>query len=113
MIGAVNPPEAPKDEEGNPVEGKYEKRYKNIRILDDVLFNFLRTAHYKKKIKTKNYKLMGFYLYSVIIGLTLTEPDLISNEEIREPIVKDDLTFDKEKLRELVYSQIGYLLNQE
>ena len=113
MIGAVNPPESPKDKDGKPLEGFYEKKYKNIRILDDVLFNFLRDAHYKKRIKTKNYKLIGFYLYSVIIGLTLTEPDLITNEEIREPIVQDDLSFDKKKLRELVYSQIEYLLNKE
>jgi AcrR family transcriptional regulator len=111
ITGAVNPPEAPLDEKGNPIIGDYEKNYSSMRVLD-VIFQILKEASYQKIITVENYKLLGFYLYSIVIGLTFTEPDLLLEEQIRESVVHDDLFFDKDELRMLAFTQMERLLRE-
>ncbi|MHA1112245.1 MAG: TetR/AcrR family transcriptional regulator [Promethearchaeota archaeon] len=111
LMTVIKPPEPPmKDEE--PVIGEIERNYKSTRPLDSV-FNILKRGFNQGEFQNLDFKLIGIYLYSVILGVTYSEYDILTDDLISEPSFHEKIRFDKSELREFVFTQMEQLLRKK
>jgi len=111
LMTVIKPPEPPM-KDGQPVVGEIEKNYESTRVLD-VVFEILQGGLNQGELKDLDYKFIGIYLYSVILGITYSEYDLLTDDLIREPTTHGDLKFDKNELREFFFTQMDQLLRKK
>ncbi|TFG18752.1 MAG: TetR/AcrR family transcriptional regulator [Promethearchaeota archaeon] len=111
LMTVIKPPEPPM-KDGKPVIGEIEKNYESTRVLD-VVFEILRGGFKQGELKNLDFKLIGIYLYSTILGVTYSEYDLLTDDLMREATVHDGIKFDKKELREFFYSQMEQLLRKK
>jgi AcrR family transcriptional regulator len=110
LMTSTRPPDPP-IKEGKSVIGEIEKSYESSRVLD-VIFKILQDGHAKGEFQDLNFKLIGFYLYSIVLGVTYLEYDILTDDIIRDSEFHEDLTFDKKELRELALSQMDKLIRK-
>ncbi len=108
LMTVIEPPEPPM-KDGIPFIGKIEENYVSTNVLD-IVFEIIQRGHLQGDVQEVNQKLIGFFLYSIVLGITYTEYDLSFEEEIRESVVHDELRFEKKELRDLAFKQIENLL---
>ncbi len=108
---STRPPEPP-IKDGKPFIGDIERGYKSSQVLDSI-FKILQDGYSKGQIQNLDMKLAGFYLYSIVLGVTYLEYDILTDDIVRDSEFHEDLKFDKEKLRELAFSQMEMLLRKK
>ncbi|TFG18753.1 MAG: TetR/AcrR family transcriptional regulator [Promethearchaeota archaeon] len=111
LMTSTRPPDPP-IKDGKPFIGEIEKGYKSSQVLD-VIFKILQDGYSKGQIQNLDMKLVGFYLYSIVLGVTYLEYDILTDDIVRDSEFHEDLKFDKEKLRELAFSQMEMLLQKK
>jgi len=125
LIIAIPPPAPPlraiEDKEGNkvldkngkeikePYIGPIEKGYKSLNIMD-IIFSILDRAKIQGELSIDNINIVGYYLYSVVLGATFVENELNLSEDIYEPFFKDPNQFDLQGFRKLMFSQLKHVL---
>lgn len=110
LMTSTRPPDPPL-KDGKSFIGEIEKSYKSSQVLD-VIFKILQDGHAQGELQDLNFKLIGFYLYSIILGVTYLEYDILTDDIIRDSEFHEDLTFDKIELRELALSQMDKLIRK-
>ena len=111
LMTIIKPPEPP-IKEGEPFVGEIEKNYVSTRILD-VVFDILKRGREQGQLKELNFEIAGFYLYSVVLGITFTEYDLLTEDLMRDPEIGDKFKFDREDLRDFALNQLDLLLRKQ
>ncbi len=110
MMTSTRPPDPP-IKSGVPFIGPIEKKYESSQVLD-VIFQILQEGNLKGEIQDLDFKLMGFYLYSIVLGVTYLEYDILTDDIVRDSEFHEDLRFNKQELRELALSQMDKLLRK-
>ncbi|MHA1112244.1 MAG: TetR/AcrR family transcriptional regulator [Promethearchaeota archaeon] len=108
LMTSTRPPDPP-IKEGKPYIGEIEKGYKSSQVLD-AIFKILQNGNSKGQLQDLDMKLVGFYLYSIVLGVTYLEYDILTDDIVRDSEFHEDLKFDKKLLRELALSQMDQLL---
>lgn len=111
LMTVIEPPKPPM-KDGKPVIGEIERNYESTRVLD-VIYDILEKGLDQEKVQNLDIKLIGVYLYSVILGVTYSEYDLLTDDLMCESKNQEDPKFDKSELREFVFSQIEQMLRQK
>ncbi len=109
LMTSTRPPDPP-IKDGKPFIGINEKTYESSQVLD-VIFKILQEGRDRGEIlQDLDLKLIGFYLYSIVLGVTYLEYDILTDDIVRDSKIHEDLKFDKEELRELALKQVDILL---
>jgi AcrR family transcriptional regulator len=111
LMTSTRPPDPP-IKDGKKFIGPIEKSYESSQVLD-VIFKILQDGHSKGEIKDLDLKLTGFYLYSIVLGVTYLEYDILTDDIVRDSQFHEDLKFDRKKLRELALQQVNKLLENK
>ena len=128
VIPAPAPPLRPlKDEAGQkildaegkeirePYIGPIEKSYKSLNVMD-IVHTLLEQAEVQGEIKIEGDKTLrniGYYLYSVVLGVTFVENELNLSGDINEPLFTTPDQFDLQGFRRLMFSQMENLLGSD
>ena len=111
LMTSTRPPDPP-IKEGKPYIGEIEKGYKSSQVLD-AIFKILLNGNSEGQLQDLDMKLVGFYLYSIVLGVTYLEYDILTDDIVRDSEFHEDLKFDKDLLRELALSQMDKLLRNK
>ena len=111
LMTSTRPPDPP-IKEGKPYIGEIEKGYKSSQVLD-AIYTILQNGNSKGQLQDLDMKLVGFYLYSIVLGVTYLEYDILTDDIVRDSEFHEDLKFDKDLLRELALSQMDKLLRNK
>lgn len=109
LMTSTRPPDPP-IKDGKAFIGEIEKSYKSSQVLD-VIFKILKDGHSRGEIPDLDFKLIGFYLYSIVLGVTYLEYDILTDDIVRDSEFHENLKFDKEELRELALEQMDKFLH--
>ena len=92
LMTSTRPPDPPL-KDGKPSIGDIEKHYESSQVLD-VIFKTLQDGNSKGELQDLDLKLIGFYLYSIVLGVTYLENDILTDDIIRDSEFQNDLRFD-------------------
>ena len=110
LMTSTRPPDPPV-KDGKPFIGEIEKHYESSQVLD-AIFNILQVGHSRGEIKDLDLKLVGFYLYSIVLGVSYLEYDILTDDIVRDSEFHENLKFDRQELRELALSQVDKILRK-
>ena len=111
LMTSTRPPDPP-IKDGKKFIGPIEKSYESSQVLD-AIFKILQDGYSRGEIEELDLKLIGFYLYSIVLGVTYLEYDILTDDIVRDSQFHDNLKFDRQELRDLALSQVEKLLRKK